>query len=198
MSVVKNCAPSLGEGGVRTSDSSDAGGAGQLFSSKATPPLLSTKSESPVSSSCVSTSAAAGSLSRAAVQREDSTEGDHDGNSGDDTVSSTVGLPQVDQDEPLSFNSSMKAHGWSSTPLVSPMLPEMYATQSGSSAAGYWQQQHYAQMYSAETEQVGKITRATRGVTVSMSAFLACHQCYYAGSSLVWGLNLWAVVCGIF
>ena len=39
---------------------------------------------------------------------------------------------------------------------------------------------------------------ATRGVTVSMSAFLACHQCYCADSSLAWGLNLRAVVCGIF
>ena len=39
---------------------------------------------------------------------------------------------------------------------------------------------------------------ATRGVTVSMSAFLAYHQCYCAGSSLAWGLNLRAVVCGIF
>ena len=39
---------------------------------------------------------------------------------------------------------------------------------------------------------------ATRGVTVSMSTFLACHQCYCAGSSLSWGLNLRAVVCGIF
>ena len=38
----------------------------------------------------------------------------------------------------------------------------------------------------------------SRGVTVSMSAFLACHQCYCAGSSLAWGLNLRAVVCGIF
>ena len=38
----------------------------------------------------------------------------------------------------------------------------------------------------------------TRGVTVSMSAFLACHQCYCAGSSLAWGLNLRAIVCGIF
>ena len=38
----------------------------------------------------------------------------------------------------------------------------------------------------------------TRGVMVSMSAFLACHQCYCAGSSLAWGLNLRAVVCGIF
>ena len=26
-------------------------------------------------------------------------------------------------------------------------------------------------------------------VTVSMSAFLACHQCYCAGSSLAWGLS---------
>ena len=42
------------------------------------------------------------------------------------------------------------------------------------------------------------ISHATRGVTVSMSAFLACHQCYCAGSSLAWGLNLRAVVCDIF
>ena len=39
---------------------------------------------------------------------------------------------------------------------------------------------------------------ATRGVTVSISAFLACHQCYCVGSSLAWGLNLRDVVCGIF
>ena len=39
---------------------------------------------------------------------------------------------------------------------------------------------------------------ATRGVTVSMSAFLACHQCDCAGSSLAWGWTLRAVVCGIF
>ena len=39
---------------------------------------------------------------------------------------------------------------------------------------------------------------ATGGVTVSMSTFLACHQCYCAGSSLAWGLNLRAVVHGIF
>ena len=39
---------------------------------------------------------------------------------------------------------------------------------------------------------------ATHGVTVSMSAFLACHQCYCAGSSLAWGLNVRAVVCDIF
>ena len=39
---------------------------------------------------------------------------------------------------------------------------------------------------------------ATRGVMVSVSAFLACHQCYCAGSSLAWGLNLRAVVYGIF
>ena len=39
---------------------------------------------------------------------------------------------------------------------------------------------------------------STHGVTVSMSAFLACHQCYCAGSSLAWGLNLRALVCGFF
>ena len=38
----------------------------------------------------------------------------------------------------------------------------------------------------------------TRGVTVSTSAFLACHQCCCAGSSFAWGLNLRALVCGIF
>ena len=43
-----------------------------------------------------------------------------------------------------------------------------------------------------------KKKKQTRGVTVSMSAFLACHQCYCEGSSLAWGLNLRAVVCGIF
>ena len=37
----------------------------------------------------------------------------------------------------------------------------------------------------------------TRGVTVCTSAFLACHQCSSAGSSLAWGLNLRALVCGI-
>ena len=36
------------------------------------------------------------------------------------------------------------------------------------------------------------------GVTVTMPAFPACHQCCYAGLSLVWGLNLLALVCGIF
>ena len=39
---------------------------------------------------------------------------------------------------------------------------------------------------------------ATRGVTVGTSAFLACHRCYCVGSSLAWGLNLRALVCGIF
>ena len=39
---------------------------------------------------------------------------------------------------------------------------------------------------------------ASRGVTVSTSAFLACHQCYCAGSSLTWGLDLRALVFGIF
>ena len=39
---------------------------------------------------------------------------------------------------------------------------------------------------------------ATGGVTVSMSAFLTCLQCYCVGLSLAWGLNLRAVVCGVF
>ena len=39
---------------------------------------------------------------------------------------------------------------------------------------------------------------ATRGVAVSMSAFLACHQFYCAGLSFAWGLNLRPVVCDIF
>ena len=32
----------------------------------------------------------------------------------------------------------------------------------------------------------------------SMPAFDTCHQCYGVGSSLVWGLNFPAAVCGIF
>ena len=43
-----------------------------------------------------------------------------------------------------------------------------------------------------------QVNGAMCGVTVSMSAFLACHQCYCVGSSLAWGLNLQTVVCGIF
>ena len=39
---------------------------------------------------------------------------------------------------------------------------------------------------------------ATRGVSGSTSAFLACHQCCCGGSSLARGLNLRALVCGIF
>ena len=42
------------------------------------------------------------------------------------------------------------------------------------------------------------VVGATHGVMVSTSAFLACHQCYCPGSSLAWGLNVRALVCGIF
>ena len=38
------------------------------------------------------------------------------------------------------------------------------------------------------------LSGATRGVMVSTSAFLACHQCYCTGSSLAWGLNPRALV----
>ena len=37
-----------------------------------------------------------------------------------------------------------------------------------------------------------------RGVMVGTCVFLACHQCYCAGLSLAWGLNLRALVFGIF
>ena len=39
---------------------------------------------------------------------------------------------------------------------------------------------------------------ATRGLTVSTSVFLVCNQCCSLDLSLAWGLNLWALVCGIF
>ena len=50
----------------------------------------------------------------------------------------------------------------------------------------------------SEEEEDQLIRGATRGVTVSVSAFLACRQYYCAGSSLAWGLNLRAVACGSF
>ena len=50
--------------------------------------------------------------------------------------------------------------------------------------------------WEAEEKDVIKVG-AMCGVVVSMSAFLACHQCYCVGSSLAWGLNLQALVCGI-
>ena len=37
-----------------------------------------------------------------------------------------------------------------------------------------------------------------RGVMVSMSAVLVCHQCWSAGPGLGWGFNFWTSVCGIF
>ena len=40
----------------------------------------------------------------------------------------------------------------------------------------------------------GQLYGSTHGVTVSMSDFLSCHQCYCVGSSLAWGLNLRTVV----
>ena len=43
-----------------------------------------------------------------------------------------------------------------------------------------------------------QLLQATHDVTVSTSAFLACHQCYCAGSSLAWGLNFRVLVRGIF
>ena len=43
-----------------------------------------------------------------------------------------------------------------------------------------------------------ELVEVIRGVTVSASAFLACHQCYCAGSSLALGLNLWVLVCVAF
>ena len=39
---------------------------------------------------------------------------------------------------------------------------------------------------------------AMSGITVCMSAFLACHQCYSVGSRLGWGLNSQALICDIF
>ena len=47
-------------------------------------------------------------------------------------------------------------------------------------------------------ERTTDILGATHGVMISTSAFLACHQCCCVCSSLAWGLNLWALVCGIF
>ena len=50
----------------------------------------------------------------------------------------------------------------------------------------------------AETQWHITYNNATRGVTVSTSAFLACHQCCCAGLCLAWGLSVQALVCGIF
>ena len=48
------------------------------------------------------------------------------------------------------------------------------------------------------TALISNLFRATLGVMASASAFLASHQCYCAGSSPARGLNLRALVCGIF
>ena len=46
--------------------------------------------------------------------------------------------------------------------------------------------------------QLPDIEMGKHGVTVSTSAFLACHQYYCSDSSHTRGLNLQALVCGIF
>lgn len=166
VSVVKNSAQSVdeeGRGTARTSDSGndlssekpDVQSSSSLQSSPTHASLR--KSDSPVSSSSVSSSGKVDSVtvSIAAETIQDSPTADDEG-SGENEVTSTVGIPQFNQDAPLAFNSSTQSLGWSTTPLVSPMLPEMYAAPSSSSAASYWQrQQHYAQDYAAETQQVG-------------------------------------------
>ena len=53
-------------------------------------------------------------------------------------------------------------------------------------------------MSAQSTQRVAWEEGATRSITVSTPAFLACHQCYCAGSSLAWGWNLRTVVRGIF
>ena len=47
---------------------------------------------------------------------------------------------------------------------------------------------------------VGCLTHFERvsAVPVCQCVKCICHQCYCAGLSLLWGLNLQAVVCGIF
>lgn len=169
-SVLKNSALSLGEVGGSTGRTSDSGGA---HSSERNPDVQSsssalpsspkhaslTKSDSPVSSTSVSSSGKVDSVtvSAAAETTQDSPAEEEEGDSGgENEVTSTVGIPRFNQDAPLSFNSSIQGHGWSSAPLVSPMLPEMYAAPSSSSLATYWQrQQHYAQDQSTEMQQVG-------------------------------------------
>ncbi|KAL8561281.1 hypothetical protein ACOMHN_047136 [Nucella lapillus] len=76
-------------------------------------------------------------------------------------ASSMVGMPRVDQDAPLTFSSAAQGGGsWATSTLTSPMMmPEMFAapmTSGGGGAADYWQrQQHFAQDYAQEEQEVG-------------------------------------------
>ena len=74
----------------------------------------------------------------------------------------------------------------------------MWKQLSVSTSAVYTQKIMVQSRMSDVWETVALFNGATPGVTVSMSAFLACHQCYCASLSLAWGLNLRALVCGIF
>lgn len=69
------------------------------------------------------------------------------------------GIPVVNQDAPLSFSSAILSRGWSLSPLVSPMTPELYVAPSeGSSknSAQVWQtQQHLAQESVEDNLEVG-------------------------------------------
>lgn len=156
-SAVNNSTPSSE---IRISDSGDSSEKTVVQSSSSS---LSSRpdqapvtiSDSPVSSS-TSVSLSAGGDSLAAETSPPKDINEDSGSNDENEVSSTVGMPQMDQDAPLTFSSSVGGRVWSAAPLVSAMVPEMYAASSSTnSSAHYWQQQqHYAQALSADTDQV--------------------------------------------
>ncbi|XP_076443325.1 proline-rich protein PRCC-like [Babylonia areolata] len=169
VSVVKNSAPSLEQGGgggqtrdINASSSSDSSSVPppSSHSQPALKPTRTTPSESPVSSSSGVSPASgvrdsSGSAADKTVDSSSKEGGDSVDNDDDDNeVSSTVGVPVVNQDAPLTFSTTMQSGGWTTAPLTSPMLPEMYAEPVSSGAASYWQmQQHYAQQYEEDEQE---------------------------------------------
>ena len=86
-------------------------------------------------------------------------------------------------------------HGAKSLSKYTGVLPCKNNTAAAARAAAAAEKEGRTQEYVVDRQPVRIVE--TCGVTVSMSAFLACHQCYSAGLSLAWGLNLRALVCGI-
>ena len=58
--------------------------------------------------------------------------------------------------------------------------------------------QTFMMIDTSELDMSKLVIGVTHDVMVSTSASLACHQCCCSGLSLAWGLNFWALVCGIF
>ncbi|KAK7496827.1 hypothetical protein BaRGS_00011807 [Batillaria attramentaria] len=151
LAVVKNTAPSIGDGDdqVTAGDSSgDSGAKSGPGNTGAVQSGLRPEASPSISSSTPAAETSTETSLPASTTGDDSGENVTEG-SGDGDDVKMEGVPQVNQDAPLDFRGSQPRKGWSAAPLMAPMMPEMYAVHSSrnlAAGASHWQaQQHFAQ-----------------------------------------------------